>query len=80
MQRIDGLEARQAGWYTRLVYWVTRRKLGRVVQPIKITAHSPRLLRGVCNMEMAQGAARSVDAALKWLVKIKAATLIGCPY
>jgi len=80
MQRIEGLDARQAGWSTRLVYWMTRRKVGRLVQPIKITAHSPRLLRAVGTMEMAQAAVKSVDAALKWLVKIKAATLIGCPY
>ncbi len=80
MQRIEGLEARQAGWFTKVVYWMTRRKVGRLVQPIKITAHSPRLLRAVGTMEMAQAAVKSVDVALKWLVKIKAATLIGCPY
>jgi hypothetical protein len=56
---------------------MTSQKVGSVVQPVKITAHSPRLLRAVGSMELAQAAVPSVDAALKWLIKIKAATLIG---
>jgi hypothetical protein len=78
--RINGLESRQAGWLTRLFYWFTRRKVGRVVEPIKLTAHQPRLLWAVGKMELAQEAAASIDPALKWLVKLRAAALIGCPY
>jgi 4-carboxymuconolactone decarboxylase len=68
------------------LYWFVRRGVGKVtgsqrlVEPVKITAHHPRLLRAYGQMEMGQDAARSVPAALKSLASIKAATLIGCPF
>ena len=78
MARIDG--PRRPGVIARLAYWHSRRKLGRVVTPVKIHAHHPRLLRGVGAMHMAQEAARSVPAALKSLACIRAAMRIGCPF
>ena len=80
MARIAGVEPEQAGWFVRFVYWMVRRKLGRVVLPIKIAAHHPRLLRSVGEMEAGQMAARSVDAGLKSLAEVKVATLIGCSF
>ena len=80
MARIEGVEARQAGLFVRFAYWLARRKLGRVVAPVKITAHHPRLLRAMAAMEMGQEAARSVEASLKMLAQIKVAMLVGCPF
>jgi hypothetical protein len=86
MARMNGLEPRQAGWYTRFVYWLARRSVGKVtgssrlVKPVKIVAHHPRVLKGYGQMEMAQAAAKSVPAVIKSLAGIKAATLIGCPF
>ena len=80
MARIAGVEREQAGLFVRFVYWMVRRKLGRVVLPIKIAAHHPRLLRSVGEMEAGQMAARSLNASLKSLAEVKVATLIGCPF
>jgi hypothetical protein len=80
MARIAGVEPDRAGQFVRFVYWMVRRKLGRVVLPIKITAHHPRLLRSVGEMESGQIAANSVDEALKSLALVKVATEIGCPF
>jgi hypothetical protein len=80
MARIPGLEAEQAGWFARIAYWMTKRKVGRVILPMKITAHQPRLLWAVGQMEMAQAALRSVDNVIKCLVDIQAAMMIGCPF
>lgn len=86
MARIKGIEPHEAGWFTRFIYWVVKRKVGkltgqhRLVEPIKITAHHPRLLKALGQMEMGQEAARSVPARIKTLASIKAATLVGCPY
>jgi hypothetical protein len=83
---MKGMEPHEAGWFTRLIYWLARRKVGkltghqRLVEPIKITAHHPRLLWAVGQMELGQEAARSVPDSLKTLASIKAATLVGCPY
>ena len=80
MARITGVEKDSAGLFTRFVYWMTRRKIGKVVLPVKITAHQPRLLRAMVKMEMGQAAVHSVDPALKTLASLKTAMLIGCPF
>jgi hypothetical protein len=86
MARMNGLEPHQAGWYTRLIYWLVRRKVAqitgssRLVEPVKITAHHPRLLKAYGQMEMGQESATSVPAAVKALAGIKTATMIGCPF
>ena len=80
MARIEGVEPQKTGWFVRFIYWMTRRKLGRLILPVKIAAHHPRLLRAVGEMEQGQMAARSVDAGLKALAEVKVAMMIGCPF
>lgn len=86
MARVNGLEPAQAGWTTRLAYRFTRRALRKVTgqdrlpEPVKILAHHPSLLNAVGRMEMAQGAARTVDPRLKVLAGLRASTLAGCPF
>jgi hypothetical protein len=83
MARMKGIESHEAGWFTRLIFWMVRRKMAgqnRLIEPIKITAHHPRLLKALGQVEMGQEAARSVPRPLKSLASIKAATLVGCPY
>jgi 4-carboxymuconolactone decarboxylase len=83
---MNGVEPHEAGWFTRLVYWFVRRSVGkmtgssRLVEPVKVTAHHPRLLKATGQMEMGQAAADSVRAPLKALAGIKVATLVGCPF
>jgi hypothetical protein len=84
--RIPGVEAQDANFFTRLIYWIAKRKLRQVagraqlVEPLTISAHHPRLLVAVAQMEAGQAAAHSVPAKLKSLASIQAALLIGCPY
>jgi alkylhydroperoxidase family enzyme len=78
MARIDGPE--RPGGLVRLAYWITKRKFGHVLAPVKIWANHPRLLRGAGAMEQAQEAARSVDAGLKSLAQVLAAMRVGCPF
>jgi len=77
MARIEGMGDRQANVFTRLVYGAVRRKIGRVPEPMRITAHQPRLLAALGGMEMAQEAMRTVDPVVKARVGIKTAMLIG---
>ena len=80
MARIQGIEPNDAGLFTRFLYWMTKRKIGRVILPFRITAHQPRLLRAVGQMEMGQAGLSTVDTKLKALAGIKTALLIGCPF
>ena len=84
MARISGASASQGGLIRRLfigmVYALTRRRLGRIVMPVQITAHHPRVLWGYVQMEQSQATSRLVDPKLKGLAELRVATLIGCPF
>jgi len=84
MARIAGADPGKQPWlsglFTRLVYRVTKRKLGRVVVPAQITAHHPRILWGYGQMERSLGGSSLVNAELKHLAEIRVATLVGCPF
>ncbi len=84
MARIRGAEpSRQgllSGLFTRIVYSLVKRKLGRVVMPVQIVAHHPRILWGYAQMEQSFVSSRLVDLALKELAQLRVATLVGCPF
>ena len=80
MARIAGVERKEAGLFTKFAFFMTKRRLGRVITPIAITAHHPRLLRAYAHMELGQEAAGSVSAQLKALVHVKVAMMVGCPF
>jgi hypothetical protein len=86
MAYMKGIESAQAGWFTRLVYWFARRKFrkltgeDKLIEPIKIAAHHPRLMKALGAMESGLEAAHSVPFRLKLLASLRAATLIGCPF
>ena len=79
MARIEGIQTAKRP-FTRFAFFMSKRKLGRVITPIKIMAHHPRLLRGYAHMELGQEAANTVGAQLKALVQVKIAMSIGCPF
>jgi alkylhydroperoxidase family enzyme len=86
MAHMKGIEPAEAGWFTRLVYWLVRRDMrkltgkDRLIEPVKIAAHHPRVLRAMGQMEGALAASQSVPAELKQLASLRAAMLIGCPF
>jgi hypothetical protein len=80
MARIEGIGEQQASLFASTVYSATRRKLGRVPEPLRITAHQPRLLAAVGGMELAQEGMHAIDPVLEALAGIKTAALIGCPF
>ncbi len=80
MARILGVEEDEANMLTRFAYGMVRRKVGKVIMPMKVHAHHPKLFGGMAAMEMAQDKAHDVDTVVKSLVQIRVATLIGCPF
>jgi hypothetical protein len=84
MARIAGADPSQQGLFhslfTRVIYALTKRKMGRVVMPVKIAAHHPKLLWGYGQMEQSLLSSHLVDAALKDLAQLRVATLVGCPF
>jgi len=80
MARIQGVPKEKASLATRFAYWLCRRRVGRIVEPLMIVANHPWVARGYGAFEVSLGKARRVDERLKALAEIKAATLIGCPF
>lgn len=80
MAHIDPKPVRGAGLLVRLVYWIARRRFGRVPTPLGIMAHSRRILTATGAFEMASGGTRAITPRLKVLAELKTATIIGCRF
>jgi hypothetical protein len=84
MARIHGADPGQqgllSGSFTRVVYALTKRKLGRVVMPVQVTAHHAKILWGYGQMEQSLAASHLLDAGLTNLAQLRVATLVGCPF
>jgi alkylhydroperoxidase family enzyme len=80
MTRIDGVPARKAGPLVRLAYRMSRRQLGRDVDPVAVYAHAPGLLVGYGMFEQATAKQHEVDERLKVLAELKAGALVNCEF
>ncbi len=69
MTRIDGVSTRNASPLVRLVYRLSRRRLGRDVEPIAVYAHAPGLLLGYGVLEQATAGQHRVQEHLKVLAE-----------
>jgi AhpD family alkylhydroperoxidase len=78
--RITGVPEGEAGPVGRFAYRFSRRRLGKVAEPLTVTAHHPRLLFGYGVMELAFDRSRSVDGRLKELAALKVAAMVGCEF
>jgi AhpD family alkylhydroperoxidase len=80
MTRIEGVSERKAGPFVRLAYRMTRKQLGRDVDPVAVYAHAPGLLWGYGMFERATGKQSRVDERLKVLAETKAAAVVSCEF
>jgi hypothetical protein len=84
MARIPGAPRNQGGLLRRLfvgiVYSLTRRRLGRLIMPVQVTAHHPKIFWGYVQMEQSQARSKLIDPKLKGLAELRVATLVGCPF
>ena len=72
--------SRPRGLLARLVFFFSRRMLGKVPTPVRVAANNPAILSGHAHMERAQQKAKTLPPALRSLVSLRVATLIGCPF
>ncbi len=79
MARIDGL-SKGGSLLVRIAFFLTRRKVGRVLKPVRVHALHGRLLYGYGQMELAQEKARTVPVAVKTLAQVRVAMRVGCPF
>src|SRR5271170_6778015 len=80
MARIEGVSTSNASPLVRLVYRLSRRRLGRDVEPIAVYAHAPGLLLGYGALEQATAGQHRVEERLKVLAETKAAAVVSCEF
>ena len=80
MARIAGVSDNQAGLLARFAFWMARRKVGKVPDPMRVSAHHRAISMASGGYEFWLDRARLVDARLKTLAGIKAAMMVGCPF
>lgn len=84
MPRISPADLSTKSFFTRLflrfIFYLTRRKVGKVVMPVRVLANHPRILFGYGMMEDSLARSHLVAEVLKDLVQIRVATLVGCPF
>ncbi len=84
MARIVGADPSKQGLlhglFTRIIYSMVKRKVGRIVMPVQIAAHHAKLLWGYGQMEQSLFSSKLIDAGLKNLAQLRVATLVGCAF
>jgi alkylhydroperoxidase family enzyme len=80
MTRIDLVSRRSANPFVRFAQIVSRRQLGRDVDPVGVYAHTPALLMGYGAFERATARQSRVDERLKVLAETKAAAIVNCEF
>ena len=80
MPRLEGISDKQAGPFTRFAFWMARRKVGKVPDPMRVSAHHRAISMASGGYEYWLDRAKLVDSRLKALAGIKAATMVGCPF
>jgi len=80
MARIHGVPPERAGWLAWLAYRYSKRKLGKIAEPIAVAAHHPAILCGTGAFEVALERSHRLDPKLKTLAAIEAAAMVGCPF
>ena len=79
MPRIDGV-TRGGSLLARIGFYLCRRKVGRVIRPLRIHALHGAILAGYGHMERGQEKAHRVPSAVKSLAGILTALRVGCPF
>jgi hypothetical protein len=77
-ERTRGVD--RPSFITSILFYLIRRRLGKVPVPARIMALQPALLRGGGFMEQAQEAATLVPLRYKKLAQTLVATRVGCPF
>ena len=72
--------APEKGPIRRISYWVSRRRMGKVLDPIAIRAHHQPLLVGYGNFELILERVHRVDEVTKKLAMTRVAMLAGCEW
>jgi hypothetical protein len=80
MDRAIGVPEKEAGLRTRIIYWLVKRRRGRIHLETRLRAHDPKLLELACRMDAHTASAGTVPLVLKELAQIKVAVMVASSF
>ena len=78
--RATGVSPSELNWIARLVFRALRKRIGRVPKSKTLAAYDTQTLLASTWMDAVNASPRTIPAALKELVQLKVAALVGCPF
>jgi hypothetical protein len=80
MNRIKGLEKKEAPWHLLWFYTAMRKMLCKYHTPVKMQMRVPGVVWAGVAMEAGLGAKRRVSLRFIQLGKVRTAARVGCPF
>ena len=80
VSRSAGVQDKDAGLKTRLIFWFAKKKIGSVPDGMRVRALDPKYLNASVRMDIYAAGKGVVSMTLKELAQLKVATMVGCPF
>jgi hypothetical protein len=78
--RIEAVEEYQLSWMLKPLTWAMKRRLGKVVTPLKVWAHRPGITIAMSIFMQSIESSKVTPEPLKRMVCLRAAQMIGCVF
>jgi AhpD family alkylhydroperoxidase len=78
--RLKAVSEQDASPEVRSVYDRVKAKLGKLVEPVSVTAAHPEIFKAYISYESSLGSASRVSGKLKEVAYLKVAAMVGCPF
>ena len=78
--RIEPIEEKQMSWMLKPLTWMMKRKIGKVVNPIKAWAYQPGIALTMSIFMQSIETSKVTPPTLKRMVCLRAAQMIGCVF
>ena len=78
--RIEPVEESQMSWLLKPLTWMMKRQLGKVVNPYKAWAYRPGITFSMSIFQQSIESSKVTPPALKRMVCLRAAQMIGCVF
>jgi alkylhydroperoxidase family enzyme len=78
--RIEPVEESQMSWLLKPLTWMMKRQLGKVVNPYEAWAYRPGITFTMSIFQQSIESSKVTPAALKRMVCLRAAQMIGCVF
>jgi hypothetical protein len=78
--RSQGVQDDEAALLTRIISWLTKRRIGRGPLGLRVRARDSRRFRQIVRMDLYAVSRGAIPVRLKELAHLKVALMVGCPF